>query len=248
MTPDQRPGNQDPQEEERGLIVRTTGLKNIAHYPLSEITGFSPELPQRLGRLNEVLSYAVPREIQSIKIEMTPGEIPVFQTEVKHESGYRVTLNIDPRERRGDFTVYTTEKLGLTLVTALEDIKGFIKQNMPDAKAGMLGVPLRKDKSRVEPFFRSLDNITEEELLNLVKKADGIPYNLNIILQKYGLVLELRPLIVHFSNRLGLRVLSLSFKGDAQEVEKIIDATSDLFDKPFSYPFKTPFSDKEEVI
>jgi len=247
MTPDQGSSKKDP-EEQRGLIIRSTGLKNVAHYPLSEITGFSPELPQRLGRLNEVLSQIVPPEIQSIKIEMTPGEVPVFQTEVKHESGYRVTLDIDPIERRADFTIHTTRENGLTLVTALEDIKGFVKSNVPDKKAAMVGVPFREEEGKTEQFFKDLDEITEEELLSIVKKAEGIPYNFNIILQNDVLILKLRPLIVNFSDRLGLRVLSLSFKGDTAEVEKIIDATCDLFDKPFNHPFKTPFSDEEEVI
>lgn len=69
--------------DERSLVVRSeqTSLEGLKGDPFLQRAGFSPQLPERLLRLNDVL-FKPP--IESIGIELIPGTTPLITTHVEH--------------------------------------------------------------------------------------------------------------------------------------------------------------------
>ncbi len=248
----QERGSEHIEQEERSLVVRTeqVGIENIASVPYLEKAGFSPMLPQRLMRLNEVLTRVSP-QIESVGIELIPGRTPLINTSIEHKGGLRAFLKAIPKDKRARFSIdnYDTD-LGVNVT--LEDIKIFMLTNFPDTKATFYAEGNPNTQEKYDNFHEDLKDVDEETLdylletvpaIGTYQDAKTLPYfdfQIRISEQEEPLFSFILQAGIKPDTRrrvVACRLFQVHFEGHPLKVENIIDAVSNLLDKDPNYPF-----------
>ncbi|MBI4039581.1 hypothetical protein HY388_02025 [Candidatus Daviesbacteria bacterium] len=236
------------QPEDRSLVVRSeqSSLESFTQTPFLQQAGFSPQFPERLMRLNDVL-FSQP--INSIGINLQPGRIPLITTSIEHSSstGYRVRINAEPKARIAEITVY-----GRGRTVTIEDIKDFVKSTFPENKSILHAEASPRLIEPLEDFNGDLQEVTRELLRSWFEEKPAHPssvisYRGQNVDYPYEFDLEIRlegqnePLFrlllgINLATTVGCEIKADSwpafyYKGQSQDVERVIDGLVNLFGK-----------------
>ena len=252
MTAEQRPENQ------RSIVVRSeqSSLEQAAVNPLLEEVGFSPQLANRLLRLNDVI---VKREaapaLSRIGIGMVPGKIPIITTDVSHGSGMRIFIESDGEV--ASLKLHTSESLGANLTVKVEDIQDFVKALFPDKETKVFSEANRNLEEETEDLDIDLHQLNNKALKTFrkfrkakkIRNYEGYPKTLPYSrfevrvsdqdLPKYAeCFLAFHLTAVHYTDRVACRIVEFNYQGLPKKVEDVMDKLTDLLDKHPMYPFE----------
>lgn len=254
---DERSLQQHP--EDRSLIVRfeQTSLDDLYGSPYLEKAGFSPQFPEILMRLNDVLPH---QNIRRISFELHPGPTPQIDADVEHTGGYRLFVNSYPPTQRAEIML-----TGSGRAFRIDDIKDFVRTNFSNKTAKLHADASPHLIEPLEDFDEELEEVTEELLRTWfedkpahessgVRKGGqhvGMPYGypraeVKIEGQKYPLFRLIflmawrddKTVGCEISNRLDDRVPAFYYSDKPEEIERIMEGLVKLFDKPYFYPFQ----------
>lgn len=256
MVEDGRSLQQGP--EDRNIVIRSeqTSMEQAIKNPFLEKVGFSPQLPQRLMRLNDVLLRVAP-PISSVGIEIVPGRIPLITTDITHSSGARVFLR-GGADRMADLEIESNFSSGL--ITTIEDIQVFVKSLFPHKQAKVFSYASEDLKEPIGDLYQDLDTVDSEVLRSFhefreSKKKIGIlivngigkdfPYiNFKIVILNQAFpghkdcLLAFEVMTVDNSDMVGCCVSEFSYRGRTKDVEDVMEKVADLFNRTPLYPFR----------
>ncbi len=257
MTTEQT-GDGSPQPDEKSLIVRSeqTSLQAMTDKPFLQVMGFSPQLPQHLMDLNTVLLERGPA-IESVGIELIPGETPLVSTQIEHGPGYRVHLN--SKGSTASLNIADMSKShNPSLVLLLADIQNFARSTFTDQKARLQARKKSLKSNTIGSYFdEDLYSVTDE----MIKPWVDVTRNDDLQLYEECEVRigdQVVPLLTldpdaryHIGARsnddraIVFKVRRFQFEGTPEQVERMLEPASRLFDKPHLYPYR--FEDVPKV-
>lgn len=233
--------------EQRSIVVHSeqTSMEQVVKNPFLEIVGFSPKLPQRLSRLNDVLLRRDVPHINTVGILMVPGEIPLITTKISHVSGMRIYV-----EGGADgLASLEMKSSSASAAVTIEDIQGFVKKLFPNKEVRVFSRAYQDLEEPIDDLDRDLYAVSSEILkpLNELRLKKG----------KFGSMLpyytfevgvsgqDLPPhatclftfILKTYNQRVGCNILEFNYKGNVSKVEEVIDRVTELLDKPIYYPF-----------
>lgn len=246
----QRPGDRD-------IVIRSeqSSIEQVGKNPFLERVGFSPQLPQRLMRLNDVIAGP---PLNSVGILMVPGKTPLITTNVSHDSGIRVYVEGTVHGTASIQLGHKENIVSFALIVAIEDIQDFVKSLFPNSQARIFS---RASDDLEEPIsglnedlyaigsnvLKSLHEFRHAKKFNpdLPGTPIVLPYHeFEVIVSGQKLpegarhLLSFHLISVHYSDEIGCAIKEFNYEGRPEEVEGVMDKVADLFDKPMLYPFK----------
>lgn len=256
-------GDQTPQPDDKSLVIRSeqTSLSRIAESPVLQILGFSPQFPDRLAKLNDVLGRAT-LPVSALEITLFPGKIPVVQTQIEPTRGYFVHLRAT-RSQEVTLAINHPEEPGpVGQGFTLTDIQDFVQSTFPNRSARFFVYRnLWNEVAADEDFDKDLFALSEDELKPLTiqitsfnpergtnqVKGRAYEYHGEIRLGEQKDPLFLVYLFDRFpleakseeeKKTVILHVIRFVYLANPEDVERVMEAAVKLFDKPSGYPYR----------
>lgn len=242
--------------EDLNIVVRSeqTSMEQVSGNPFLERVGFSPQLSQRLMKLNNVFSKRDAPPLESVGITMVPGRIPVVTTHIDHGQGMRVL--IEGYASGGASLRLESESYFGAMVT-VDDIQGFIKSLFPNQQCRIFSKEAPDVEEPIGDLNEDLYVINSESLrpfaefvkAKKINDSTGNPVTMNyhtFVIKlsdqkdpsRRDFVLSFGLRRVHYSDKVACAVNKINYRGRANEVEDAMDKITSLFDKPVLYPFE----------
>lgn len=256
-------GNLGGQPEQRSLIVRQgeIGIQRITEGNVLQAVHFSPQLLERLGRLNDVLGPGSATPVREVSITLFPGRNPIIDTDITPESAYFVQLKAS-RFGRALIEIAATDKLsGGVRGLLLRDIQELIGSNFQGRMTRLHAFRERSGVESREDFDEDLFLVTndmtrlftdfiEEPYIRkgrqVGKKITGTRYP-KCEVRLEGIadpLLSLTPKARLERSALTTRdkttifhVNRFFYQGSPEDVEKMIEVAIQLFNKDPFYPY-----------
>lgn len=266
------PSQRGQQPDERNLVVRPeqTSLQRLPESNLLQQVGFSPQLPERLMQLNDVLAQGakgVP--VGNLEITLFPGEIPLVHTRIEPIYSYYVSLRSTTAAgasltiaTRGDEKDILQKGNGQGFY--LGDIQDFVRSTFPETPVRLHAFRLWDRQDHPEDFDADLYQIDEEMLKQFTESLPPSKRTETRRFSYYGCEVRLqdhpKPLLSIWPNdrwhtdtrtreerEIILHVNKFFYEEKAVEVERVMEAAAKLFDKPSGYPYRWVDLHPEEV-
>jgi len=148
----------ESQDKDRSLIIRSeqTSLDHLTTSNYLRQAGFSPQFPQILMRLNDVLPH---RSLTRLSLELHPGNIPLIDAHAEHGAGYRFFVDSRPQSNLVELSL-----IGSGRHFHIDDIKNFTNTVLPDQSAILHAKASRHLIEPIDDFNEDLQKVTEEVL------------------------------------------------------------------------------------
>lgn len=261
MSTEDKSKNIGAPQEERSLVVRqgASGIQRISEGNVLQAVHFSPLLPERLGRLNDVLAPEVNTPIKEISITLFPGKNPIIDTDILPEYAYVAQLKAS-RSGEASLEILARKSLG-DRGLLLKDLQDFVETSFPGKAVRLHAFTDRFKVQTLDDLDEDLFVVTNErareltEMLMKPSKRVGLTGQ-EIVGSKYPKseirVESLTEALVSMSHRerwnrpardendkvTVFHIDRFFYKGTPEDVEAMIDTAVKLFDKDPYYPYR----------